>query len=58
MLRSVQLMATCSTCGADTQLYLNGVPICIPCVDKTEAARKPSTKAQPTTPELGKSKAV
>jgi hypothetical protein len=26
-------MAACKRCGAETQLYSNGVPLCIPCSD-------------------------
>jgi hypothetical protein len=26
-------MATCKRCGAETQFYSNGVPLCIPCSD-------------------------
>ena len=33
-------MAACDFCGADTELYSNGVPICLNCLEKREAKRK------------------
>ena len=37
-------MAKCSRCGADTQMYSNGIPICISCSDSFAAKPKPSAK--------------
>jgi len=35
-------MARCVTCAGETELYVNGSPLCISCSDKNEApARKP-----------------
>ena len=36
-------MAACAYCGAETELYENGVPICLKCSDEREgkAQRKP-----------------
>ena len=35
-------MARCVTCATETQLYVNGSPLCIFCSEKSEAtARKP-----------------
>jgi hypothetical protein len=36
-------MATCKQCGAGTQLYSNGIPICLACSDHLEAKTKPAT---------------
>jgi hypothetical protein len=33
-------MDKCSRCGAATQLYENGTPICIECAKEIDAARK------------------
>lgn len=33
-------MDKCSKCGADTQMYENGNPICTECSEKIDAARK------------------
>jgi len=33
-------MAKCSRCGAETQLFDNGVPICLPCASAQEAQKK------------------
>jgi len=35
-----EYMATCTKCGADTERYENGNPICAKCSEKIEAARK------------------
>jgi hypothetical protein len=35
-------MAKCIKCGADTQLFDRGVPICLACSDAMEAKRNPS----------------
>jgi hypothetical protein len=37
-------MAKCSRCGADTQMYSSGVPICISCSDIFTVKPKPSAK--------------
>lgn len=34
-------MAACAYCGAETQLYDNGVPVCLKCSEEREAKRKP-----------------
>ena len=36
-------MADCAYCGAETQLYNSGVPICVICSDARESKRKPPT---------------
>jgi hypothetical protein len=33
-------MASCSRCGAETELYDSGVPVCLACADR-EAKRPP-----------------
>ena len=38
-------MAQCVECGAETLLYVNGVPICSKCDDK--AQKPPPTPAKP-----------
>jgi len=38
-------MAMCHQCGAETQTYSNGVPICISCSDTSASKPKPSAKA-------------
>jgi hypothetical protein len=35
-------MAECAFCKAETELYENGVPVCLPCEQKREAKSKPS----------------
>jgi len=50
------LLAFCKTCGADTQLFDCGVPICIPCIqemdrkakEKLTRARGETSRAQST----------
>ena len=37
-------MDKCSKCGADTQIYETGNPICVKCSEETEAARKRTAK--------------
>ena len=39
-------MAACAYCGAETELYENGVPICLKCSDAREAKRKPPATEQ------------
>ena len=33
-------MEKCWRCGADTGLYDNGVPICVPCAERVDAQRE------------------
>jgi hypothetical protein len=35
-------MAICHRCGAETQLYSNGIPICLACSDAADAKSKPA----------------
>jgi len=35
-------MAECAFCKADTELYQNGVPVCLTCEHKREAKSKPT----------------
>jgi hypothetical protein len=45
-------MTKCKFCGAETSLYVSGVPICIECEKKAEAARNAKKAAQAArTPE-------
>lgn len=41
-------MAACTYCGAETQLYENGVPICLKCSDEwdSKAKKKPPASGQ------------
>ena len=39
-------MAPCACCGAETELYENGVPICLRCSDERQAKRKPPATEQ------------
>jgi hypothetical protein len=39
-------MAACAHCGAETELYNNGVPICLKCSDVQEPKRKPPATQQ------------
>ena len=41
-------MANCIYCGAKTQLYLNGVAICVKCSDDLDAGRQPACNQRPT----------
>jgi hypothetical protein len=34
-------MARCSYCDAETQLYVNGSPVCIECSEQNDPVRKP-----------------
>jgi len=34
-------MAGCSRCGAETELYISGVPLCVKCSDLQEVKPKP-----------------
>ena len=38
-------MDKCSRCGAETELYENGTPLCVSCSEKIELARKKTAKA-------------
>jgi hypothetical protein len=41
-------MAKCSQCGAETQLYVNGVPICPACDNRSESTgSKPPHRESP-----------
>ena len=42
-------MAACTYCGAETQLYANGVPICLKCSDDLENKAKKKPPASSTT---------
>ena len=49
-------MAKCVSCGAETQLFAAGVPVCLKCVearDKDEQKPKPAT-TEPAKPVQGK----
>lgn len=39
-------MAACSRCGVETELYDNGLPVCVKCSDLWETKRKPPTSDQ------------
>jgi hypothetical protein len=39
-------MAKCVYCGTDTQLYCNGVPVCVQCANDLEAGRKPPSRQE------------
>ena len=39
-------MAACADCGAETEMYSGGVPLCVRCSDLREAKRKPPATAQ------------
>lgn len=38
-------MARCSNCAVETQLYVNGTPLCIACSERSQASRKPPQAA-------------
>src|ERR1700691_3888671 len=38
----IHIMAACKRCGAETQLYSSGVPVCIPCSDGAAAKATPT----------------
>jgi len=40
----------CVYCGADTQLYASGVPICVQCAEDLEAGRQPTLRERPIQP--------
>jgi len=41
-------MAKCVYCGAETELYVNGVPVCLECSEEREGepAKKPPASGQ------------
>jgi len=39
-------MAACAHCGAETELYENGVPICLKCADERQPKPKPPNSDQ------------
>jgi hypothetical protein len=39
-------MAHCYRCGAETRLYSNGTPVCMACVNVSEADQKDQPKPQ------------
>jgi len=39
-------MAKCVYCGRDTQLYSNGVPVCLACEEDPDARRKPPARQE------------
>ena len=41
-------MARCSYCAAETQLYVNGSPVCLACSGQGDAKRKPPQSADGT----------
>lgn len=50
-------MARCKYCGSETQLYDNGVPVCIKCLDEEAERRKSQNPAsqkpgEPVPPKL------
>ncbi len=40
-------MANCKYCGAETQLYSLGEPICIKCADQLEQKKTPIAETKP-----------
>ena len=46
-------MTTCVYCGAGTQLYSNGIPICLACVEDLDAGRKPPARELNNPPKDG-----
>lgn len=38
------LLAACIYCGAQTQLYSSGQPVCVDCSNDLDAGRKPPSK--------------
>lgn len=41
-------MAACAYCGAETELYVNGVPVCLKCSEERDnrASKKPPTSSK------------
>lgn len=39
-------MARCTNCGAETSLYVNGVPVCVKCDDALQAEAKRKEQAR------------
>jgi hypothetical protein len=48
-------MARCSYCAAETQLYVNGSPVCIACSEQGDAVRKPPQSAEATLTDVNAS---
>ncbi len=46
-------MSKCFNCGADTQLFENGVPICMKCAEKVDAKREENEKKSRESCNLG-----
>jgi hypothetical protein len=44
-------MAKCHRCGAETQLYVSGVPVCLACVDLPQGKRNDTQEKTPTVSE-------
>jgi len=46
-------MASCEYCGAETSLFLSGVPICIQCADDIDDGHRPpyNRERKPAAPE-------
>jgi hypothetical protein len=49
-------MAKCAWCDKETELYINGIPLCLDCDRDRESGRKPLQKEQP--PVIEKKKAA
>jgi len=49
---SWQLMDKCVQCGAQTQLYDGGVPVCLKCAGEREGKQQPVPKPKPPQSEL------
>ena len=48
-------MAKCFRCQAETELYSNGVPVCVKCVDELEPTpQKPQAETRESQPKDGK----
>jgi len=39
-------MAKCAYCGADTQLYSKGVPVCLVCEEDQDGSQKPTAREE------------
>jgi hypothetical protein len=40
-------MAKCKYCGAETILYVSGVPVCVGCSNLIDAGKKPPAREEP-----------
>jgi hypothetical protein len=47
-------MAVCAYCGAETELYQNGIAVCLPCLKKWEDANSGNGTKQQLPPEKAK----